>query len=87
MFDWVDRRNVLEARPFFDRPAFGLMDAYSVKKEQSGDRRWCSSLDTIRERFCDTSITYKGLSLGSHPSRLRLQYEHLTKSSLSRVGQ
>lgn len=33
------------------------------------------------------TMTYYGLSLSSQPSKLRLQKQHLTKSSLSGVGQ
>ena len=37
--------------------------------------------------FEGSRLAYKGLSFGSQPSRLKLQYEQRAKSSLSGVGQ
>jgi len=56
-----------------------------ILESAAGARHFPKSVEAMYGRR--SLKTYKGLSFGSHPSRLKLQYGHLTKSSLSGIGQ
>ena len=67
-----------ESRAFLPLVPLALGNGSAAKKRHSGERRRCSSLHLvslscqIRPRWKERSA-YSGLSLGSQPSRLRLQ--------------
>ena len=85
----METREALDGRPLLFFADFALVNWVRVKNAHSGERRWCSSLpESVEAKHGRRSLkTYKGLSFGSHPSKPKLQYGHLTKSSLSGVGQ
>lgn len=88
--DCVESREAFEARDFLARVFFlvGFAGRAKTKKEQSDDRRWCSSLfSLVNAREIGRRDAYNGSSASSQPSKDNLQYGQLAKSGLSSFGQ